>query len=422
MFYSFFQSVSKLWIRWQTPFLWLLIVIMAGKAVSRIYYGLTCLLFLIGTKPAVDLIQRYNEVQLWFSGGDVYSQLKEGGVYPPASHVILWPLLQYSSFSFVRYLWAITTIICLLWLVYLLVQSSEASNIREKSLIALMSLSTYATNVNLINGQLTIHLLAFLVAGLTLIRTKNGFKNVVKVSLLAGFLLAIALVKPTITVPFFLIFLLVPKLWLVAVFASVIYAGFALTATAFQNSSIVALHIDWLKRGKFGTVEGSISDSNMLAGYGDIHNFLGSMGVKDFNLESSILILVIFAIWLYFHRSINLWILIGVAALVSRFWAYHRIYDDMVILLPMVTLFRLSKQTNLDQTNRFLSGIVLAIAIFATFLVDQLLQFNPPKNFLFASGQTIVWFVMLIFLLFQAYREKNSQLNLYKNLKQSIKF
>lgn len=416
MLHCLLQLVSKLWVRWQTSVLWILIAGMAAKAVLRISYGLTCLLFLKGTKPAVDLAQRYNEIQLWFAGGDVYTQLEEGGVYPPASHVILWPFLNYSSWTLIRYLWAITSVAALIWLVYLLVKASQASNVQEKVLIALISLSAYATNINFINGQLTIHILAFLVAALTLIKTNKKKLTLGKSSLWAGFFLAVALVKPTVTLPFFFIPLFVSQGLLIAIVAVVIYTIFALIATAFQNASIVTLHLDWLERGKLGTEVSSTANSNNLAGYGDIHSFLASRDISDFNFESSMIILVIFAVWLYFHRYVDLWILIGVAALVSRFWAYHRIYDDLVIILPMVTLFRLTKQTNVDQINRIASGIMLAIAIFSTFLLDRLLLFNPPKNSLFAHSQIVVWLLMLGFMIFQAFQQRNSQFNNYKSL------
>jgi hypothetical protein len=39
-----------------------------------------------------------------------------------------------------------------------------------------------------------------------------------------------------------------------------------------------------------------------------------------------------------------LWLLLGVTALVARFWTYHRWYDDLLILLPMIALFRIAQQ------------------------------------------------------------------------------
>ncbi|VEP16712.1 conserved membrane hypothetical protein [Hyella patelloides LEGE 07179] len=401
------QLPLKLWIRWHELILRISITVMAAAAVSRIGYGIARLLFLKGPNPAVDLMQRYTEVQLWFSGGHVYSQLTNGGVYPPASHVILWPFLIYPSWTFVRYLWAITSLVGLVWLIYLLLRASKAYNLQEKTFITLIGLTTYATNINIGNGQLTIHILASLVAGLVLIKRHSSAPSRWKSSLLAGFLIAVALVKPTVTAPFFLIPMFVPRGWLVAVFAGIIYILFALIATAFQDSNIIDLHLDWLERGVSGTVVGSTAEPNMLVGYGDIHNLLNSIGLSEFNFEFSMLILLIFGIWLYFHRYVDLWLLIGITALISRFWAYHRVYDDLVIILPMVTLFRLAKQTTMDRTARTLSGIVLAIATCSILVPDRLRLLNPPWDLLFKGGQVTVWFLMLGFLVFQAFVQRN---------------
>ena len=71
---------------------------------------------------AVDLKLRYREVHRWFAG------MPTGvfGKYPPASYVLLWPLLGWPVFGLVRWLWVITTIGALIWLVYLVVKESGA--------------------------------------------------------------------------------------------------------------------------------------------------------------------------------------------------------------------------------------------------------------------------------------------------------
>ncbi|WP_144864149.1 glycosyltransferase family 87 protein [Hyella patelloides] len=388
---------------------------MAEKAIFSLPYVFACLLLLKGHNPGIDLMLRYNEVQLWFSGGNVYSysQLPKGGVYPPASHVILWPFLTYSSWVFVRCLWVITSLAGLVGLVYLLVGASKAYDFKEKAFVGLMILATNATHINILKGQLTIHTLAFLVSGLVLIgEYSQKQQNRWQLSLLAGFLIAVALVKPTITVPFLLIPMFVPQGRLIAIITVIIYTLLALLATAFQDSNIVMLHLEWLERGTIGAVLGSKDSAGMMGGYGDIHSFLDSVGMSEFNFESSILILAIFAVWLYFHRFVDLWLLIGIASLVSRFWAYHRMYDDILIILPMVTLFRLTKQTTLDRTSRTLSGILLGIATFSILFFDRLLFLNSPGIALFVSGQVTIWILMLGFLVFQAFVQRNKIIQL----------
>ncbi|MCS6814574.1 MAG: hypothetical protein NZ772_13550 [Cyanobacteria bacterium] len=102
---------------------------MIVAALFRLAYGFRRLLFLHGPNPANDLQFRYNEVQFWFAGKNIYCYLSEGGVYPPASHSILWPFLVDPSWMFVRYLWAFTNILGLIWLIHQLLQASSGLTI-----------------------------------------------------------------------------------------------------------------------------------------------------------------------------------------------------------------------------------------------------------------------------------------------------
>jgi hypothetical protein len=58
---------------------------------------------------------------------------------------------------------------------------------------------------------------------------------------------------------------------------------------------------------------------------------------------ASVLIFAAFTAWAYRHRRADTWILLGAAAIVARLWTYHRIYDDVLLLLPMVALYRLAR-------------------------------------------------------------------------------
>lgn len=428
--------LTKKWQLWQPVCFWATAVVMAAVAIPRLAYGLARLVLLKEPQPAVDLLQRYNEVRLWFAGGNVYTELYKGGVYPPASHTILRPFLDYASWPFARYLWALTTLVALAGLIYMLVRVSDAEGIGQKLYVALIGLTTYATNITIGNGQLNIHAIAASIAGFLLIDRCADTRDWWKLSIPAGILIAVSLVKPTLTAPFFLVALFVRGGWLAAIGAGVTYTAFTLFATAFQDTGIISLHRAWLKRGLVGTTIGTSAfyrensaaegaaagptgtaglldfdwvNTQLQGGYGDIHNLLGSLGRSEFNLEASLLILGIFAVWLYFHRDSELYILVGIAALVSRFWAYHRVYDDLLIVLPMVSLFRLSRQHQLPVRLRALAGLLLALGTFSILVPDRVRFISPLWHALFTNGHTLLWLLMLSLLISVASVQRNQK-------------
>jgi hypothetical protein len=154
---------------------------------------------------AFDLRLRHSEVHQWFAGQSVYTKMT--AAYPPASYLMLWPLLGWLGPTSAGWLWAATTVGALGWLAHLIVQESGATTPLERAFVALIPLSMYATGATIGNGQLIVHLLPLLVAGLLLLRRERcGWCK----DLMAAALLLVTLVKPSISVPFFWIVLFVP--------------------------------------------------------------------------------------------------------------------------------------------------------------------------------------------------------------------
>ena len=147
--------------------------LMAVAATVWLGYEFWRLLFQSGEMGAIDLRQRHNEIQAWFAGRPVYGDIVTA-VYPPASYAILWPLLGWTTETPARWIWAITTILALTWLVAICVRESGADTTLHRSFIALIPLSMYATGATIGNGQLLVHILPVLVAGLLLLRNREN--------------------------------------------------------------------------------------------------------------------------------------------------------------------------------------------------------------------------------------------------------
>jgi hypothetical protein len=78
-----------------------------------------------------------------------------------------------------------------------------------------------------------------------------------------------------------------------------------------------------------------------------------------------------------------------------------------LILLPMIALFRIAKQSPTREGTGVAAGILLAITMLAMLAPGGLFLFPEPWNWCYIAGQITVWIVGLVFLMERAWREKN---------------
>ena len=135
---------------------------------------------------------------------------------------------------------------------------------------------------------------------------------------------------------------------------------------------------------------------------------LAALGLENWSLPASLLVLIALGVWVYYNRQKDLWLLLGVTAFIARSWTYHRWYDDVLILLPMVAFFRVIKQTPVVR-ERVIANVLLAITLLAMLAPGGFYLFPPPWNILYVIGQIIVWSLGLIFLLDLTRRDSNPQ-------------
>lgn len=373
--------------------------LMAVAATVWLGYEFWRLLFQSGEMGAIDLRQRHHEMQAWFAGKPVYGDIVTA-VYPPASYAILWPLLGWTTETPARWIWAITTILALTWLVTICVRESGADTTLHRSLIALIPLSMYATGATIGNGQLLVHILPVLVAGLLLLKRNEPIWHQ---DFLAAALVLIALVKPTVTAPFFWIVLFVPGRLRPAMIVVIGYGVLSFFAVQFQKTGLINLMTKWSDRAVVGIEWGTAR-----GGYANEHSWLEAFKLEGLEGPASVLALMILGFWVYRYRRADIWILMGVTALVARFWTYHMWYDDLLILLPMVALFRIATQRAPVAAVDRLAGPLLAITVLTTLAPGGLYLLPMPWNELYVALQTITWVAVLIFLLNYARCERKA--------------
>ncbi len=337
---------------------------------------------------AVDLRLRYIEVHHWFAEIPAYGENEEiPSAYPPASFAILWPLLGWLSFPASRWLWAVTSILAILAIIRAFVQGSEAANRIERTLVAAVVIGTYPVGAALGNGQLAIHVMACaLWAVLRLARQEPGIRRYLVVPLVV-----FSMVKPSSALPFLVLALFLPGGALPILLSAGIYLGLTFFAAAFQPAGLISL------------LRGMAAEANHLAGfkgtlhYANLHAWVAELGVRWFPMAPSIAVLLLFAGWVFQHRKCDIWLLLGLSAIVTRMWTYHRWYDDVLILIPMIALFRLMKADGSISSKSvpailFWSGLITMLAPGGLYVLPA------PLPRIYTAWETLLWTAYLLFL------------------------
>jgi hypothetical protein len=338
---------------------------------------------------ANDLKHRYDEVHGWVSGQPVYAT-SHHATYPPASYLMLWPALGWLPLDQARWLWAGTLVLAIGSLLVLLVRESRVTIASERCAIVLFVLANYATAVTIGNGQLGLHVLsAVLIALLWLHREPPGWPRDVAVAAL----LVWSLVKPSLSVPFFWIGLCGAGAVRVMLLVAAGYIVLTFGALWFQPAPPATLAHELTVNMARLAVDG---------GYGNVNTWLLSAGRAEWTGPVALLMLLALGAWTYRHRGHDLWILMGVAALTARLWSYHRLYDDALILVPMVALLRLVGADVPGSANRHVAAGLLAASAVGLLLPGTLMQLPYPWGEPFRAAQSLVWIAMLGFLVWQA--------------------
>ncbi|MEQ1896691.1 MAG: glycosyltransferase 87 family protein [Vicinamibacterales bacterium] len=382
------RAVGARWVPRRHRLLWFAVAILAAYAAAKLGSEFYRLVWDTGRTGAMDLKLRHEEVHLWFAGGPVYSTLPLA-VYPPASYVMLWPLVGWTAFGASRWLWALASLAALVALSPMFVRLSGATHTNERLLVALLPLSLNAAGVGVGSGQFSVIVIPLAVGAVMLTaRPSRGWI----VDTCAAALVIASLVKPTMSVPFLWLMLFANNGWRPLSIAGAGYVGLTLLGASFQADGLVTLLSGWLVN--------AVAASQF--GYGDVQSWLGELGLTRWSLAASLTVLGGLGPWLFRHRCADLCVRLGVVALIARFWAYHRMQDDVLIALPMVALYRLARSplaSANDDSRRAWAGILLVVTIVVMMTPARFGLRVSPLMPLFNITHTVVWLGLLAFLI-----------------------
>src|SRR5262249_43568202 len=269
-------------------------------------------------------------------------------------------------------------------------RESEAFRSSERRFIALIPLATYGAGATIGNGQLIVHLMPALLSGLLLLREDCNWKN----DLAAASLLLFAFVKPNIAIPFFWIVLFAPGRVRPACLLMAGYLILTLFAASINQTGPVSLIRSWIESGMNTASWASVKFDNA-----SIHGLMSALGHPELNPVASLFLLCGLGFWVFCNRRKNMWLLIGVTAFVARFWTYHGWYDDVLILLPMVTLFRITRYRVENSDQGITAGVLFVLMLLSIMAPGGRYLFPNPWNVVYIFGQISVWLTVLLFLI-----------------------
>jgi hypothetical protein len=301
----------------------------------------------------------------------------DDGGYPPWAFVsgwlFLWPSWP-SALSYYAFLSLVAVAVIGCWAATL---APEGAGWAGKTFlfVGAAALSAYGTTLQV--GQYGTIVVAFIAASLWLLSLKQGRLG----DVLAGLLLGVAMLKPTIAGPFFLV-LLVKRRWTAAAACLLYVIAAAALVWNWTATNPVEMCLQMT-----ASAADYVADSQGLVGP------LLSLGLSR-KLVTPVLavgVLLPALVLLGAFRRRNLPILFAVAAVAARFWSYHKGYDNgmMVFLLaPLLAVW-------LREPRNLVVGVGALLVGASLWLPAGLTHYTP-----FLVAQLLIWPVGLGALLF----------------------
>ena len=186
------------------------------------------------------------------------------------------------------------------------------------------------------------------------------------------------------------------KRWRTVLLVLVIYTVLTLVAAAFQRDDLLGLLKLCLAKASMATTR--------FPGTRNIYALLVAAGLEKWMAVGSAAMFAALGMWTYYYRRADQWVLIAVGALVARIWTYHRVYDDVLIFLPELALFRIAKQNSVSGKS---VGAEILLAMIALAMLCPARLLDQPSEWawtsqwawIFTGTQTILWLLILGYLL-----------------------
>lgn len=391
------------WTRYRDVLLWAVVVHAVLTAVLRLVPAFAALT--TGLDEPIDLFIRHDEVIRWFAAEPIYGD-DHSANYPPGSYTLLWPLLGWLPASSMRVLYALSIVASFGVISVVAVRASGATHLAERAFMAVFILPLGATMITVWIGQLGLHVTAALLGAAwllvgagrdagTAVRPRTWTRDAA-----AAALLTFALVKPTLSLPLLVVILIVAGGWRPAVLTTAMYAAVTLIAAVPQGQSPVTLVVQWLSREEI---------MNLPLGSVNIYLWLHWLGVDGSMIPVSLALLTAVSVWAWTYRTTHAWLVIGAAGVVSRLWIHHRAFDDVLLVIPAIALFHVTRRVSGMTGSGALATVLLAAVYILGHAPYEYLSGEHPGRWLFTEvARTVIWLAVLGLLMRQVHRSAHA--------------
>lgn len=245
-------------------------------------------------------------------------------VYPPWSYAIAELFVPRWPWAFVRWAfaaWDLLALLVTIWCTWNLASNPRGSSDRTLLVLCLLSMDPLEYCLGI--GQFSILVLALLMGVMTC--TEQGYP------ILGGVLLGLAMIKPHLAIPFFLL-PLSRRHWRTVATALTLVVALSMTTSVRTHSSILALL-------KSSSTNALYNKLNMEA-----PGLLGLVSRSGLSYPTasevlSVVGLVVLGLLLLRSSRLQLVELGGLSAVVALTWSYSRRYDHVLLWFPLLACY-----------------------------------------------------------------------------------
>ncbi len=341
---------------------------------------------------AVDLRMRMFEVGGWFRGEPIY-RTDANAVYPPAAYGVIATLAGGLDFERARRLWAVQSLILLVAGAAGVVWASRAEGLTQRLAALLVLPSLAAVSPGVANGQL--HLITVLAAVAAVLLLSPRAPSWPR-ELAGAALMLVALTKPTIGVPFFVLVWVLPGRLRPGILVLVLYGLATAVALLPQPEGSFVLLTRWIDRAVSGAEFGAHG-----GGTSNAQSLLTRSGIEGWSTMVAVGMIALLGEFALRRRAADVFVLLGAAGLVARLCVYHRSYDDLLALPALVALLRIA--WGIGETRPTMRGVAL-LAFAGGLAVGSVPEPLVGHSDWFQPVQSAVWLAMLLVLWIAGHR------------------
>ena len=297
----------------------------------------------------------------------------------PAGTLLLGPLVGWPPAQVARWLWLAVHAISVVWVVRWCVRTSSATTPLLKTFAALLPLAMFAPAAAMGHGRIAVPMLALVLAGLSIAQREQRWSR----DLAIGAILTACWMAPLFALPF---------AWVLWFRGRARAVGLGIAGTALLTLW-VAIARDQ------GPLEPIAQWWN--ATWAAVENrprWLVSLDYRGPIGWASAGLWLLLGAWTWQHRGRDPWVLAGAAALAARLGTYHTWYDDVLLLLPMVALWRISRS---EAPRAPIAGYLAAALWISTIAPGGHLVLPWPWAPAWILAQAALWLGALAYLLLE---------------------